>query len=89
MERATVVINSRSGLHARPASILAGAAKSFASNITLQNNDRTANCKSLLSILSLLAKFGDSVDIFVEGEDEEEAVRTMKALFEERLKHED
>ena len=48
-----VVIPNASGLHARPAAVLANIAKSFASTIRLQIGDRQANARSVTAIMAL------------------------------------
>ena len=89
VKRATVVIKTKSGLHARPASMLVGIAKDFKADITLINNEKTANCKSLLSILALAAKHGDVVELVVEGVDDAAAEKAILELFENKLIHEE
>jgi phosphocarrier protein len=41
----------------------------------------------MLNILSLALKGGDTITIFVEGEDEAEASAAIEAFFKEELKH--
>lgn len=88
MKKLTVVVNSKAGLHARPASILVKTANMFAANITLKKNAKSVNGKSLLGILGLAASSGDELEIIVEGHDEAEAIDEMRVLFNEVLIHE-
>jgi len=68
----TVVIGSAQGLHARPASLLTqSVAKSGAKVLLRAGDGAEANASSLLSVLTLGAKQGDSVEVLVDGEDED------------------
>src|SRR5689334_13221573 len=48
-----IVVPNPTGLHARPAAVLANLARAFKSSIKLQLGDRQANLRSVTSILSL------------------------------------
>lgn len=85
MKKSTVIVNSECGLHARPASMLVSTAIKFSSNILIKKNDKTANCKSILSVLSIGASNGDELEIVIEGQDEADAFDTIKDLFDFRL----
>jgi phosphocarrier protein HPr len=81
----TVTIGSKSGLHARPAAIFVQKAKGFQSQITLTKNEKTANAKSILSVLTLGAAQGDQVILKVNGDDAEIAIGELASLLEEDL----
>ncbi len=68
------------GLHARPASYFAQKANLYKCSVWIENNSRRANAKSLLGVLSLGVKQGDSVTIMADGIDAEEAVEGLCAL---------
>lgn len=71
------------GLHARPAALFVKAASSFSSNIqVISNNNRIANAKSLLDILTLGAVKGAKIEIIADGLDENSAVNTLCGLIE-------
>ena len=80
-----VTIRSKSGLHARPAAILVQKAKGFRSQITVSKNDKTANAKSILSVLTLGAEQGDQVLLKITGDDAEIAIDELTSLLEEDL----
>ena len=80
-----VVIKNPTGLHLRPAGILCKEAMQFKSKITFQFRDSTANAKSVLSVLGACIKSGDEVEFFCEGEDEEQALKTIIAAIESGL----
>ena len=81
MER-TVTLGSKSGLHARPAAIFVQHAKGFQSQITLAKNDKTANGKSILSVMTLGAEQGDQVMLMINGDDAESAIDELVPLLE-------
>jgi phosphocarrier protein len=80
MVEQTVVVQSEVGLHARPAALFVQTAAKFKSQITLEANGKTANGKSILQVLSLGAKQGDSLLIRAEGENEAEALESLVDL---------
>jgi phosphocarrier protein len=45
-------------------------------------NGKQGSLKSIISVLSFSAKKGDVVEITTTGEDEEEAMKALAALFE-------
>jgi phosphocarrier protein FPr len=80
---APVVITHESGLHARPAAVVAAAARQFTSDVRLVKGDREANARSLVSIMALEVGRGDSVTVVARGEDAQQAIagitRTLAA----------
>lgn len=81
-----VEVKSESGLHARPAGILVKAASGFKSNISLEKNGIRKNAKSIMSLMSLGAVFGDQLNLIIEGEDADVAGLSIKNLFETNFK---
>ena len=81
----TVTLGSKSGLHARPAAIFVQNAKEFKCQVTVMKNDKAVNGKSILSILTLGAKQGDSVVLKVDGDDAQAAVKKLATLLEDDL----
>lgn len=80
MTERTITVGSTSGLHARPAAIFVQQAKGFKSDISLVKNDKTANGKSILSVLTLGAEQGDEVVLKVQGEDAGPALEQLSSL---------
>ena len=72
-----IVIPNASGLHARPAAVLAHLAKSFASTITLQMGDRQANARSITAIMALDVPQGAKVRVVARGLDARAAVEKL------------
>ena len=80
-----VRIKNPTGLHLRPAGILCKDAMRFRALVTFRFRENTANAKSVLSVLGACIKSGDEIEVFCEGEDEEEALRTVIATIESGL----
>lgn len=85
MEKLNVIVGSKFGLHARPASMVVSTANKFTSNITLRKKDRVVNAKSIMGVLSIAAAKGDELEVVVEGQDEVEAVIALENLFKNQL----
>jgi phosphocarrier protein FPr len=75
-----IVIANPTGLHARPASLVAHAAKRFHAAVRLRRGDASANAKSAVSIMTLNVKQGDKVVVTAEGPDAREAVAELSRL---------
>jgi len=68
-----VRIDNVLGVHARPASMLVQLALSFDSIISIQKEDQTVDCKSLMNVLMLAAGQGTELKFIIEGNDATEA----------------
>ncbi|MGE5701907.1 MAG: HPr family phosphocarrier protein [Clostridia bacterium] len=76
-----VTVNSEGGLHARPASLVVNTANKFKSSVKIVKDTKIADAKSILNIMTLGTKKGETLDIQVEGEDEQAAAEELQALF--------
>ena len=74
---AAVLIPNPTGLHARPAAVLANLAKRFKSKVLLQRGDDQANAKSVVSIMGIEIAHGDKVVVVAEGPDAQAAIDTI------------
>jgi multiphosphoryl transfer protein len=57
------------GIHARPAALLAGALKGFASEVTLVAGGREASARSTVALLKLGVRKGEEIEIRASGSD--------------------
>lgn len=80
-----IKIKNPAGLHARPAAVLANAAKKFDCKIALVCNRKEANAKSLTDIMGLDVKHDDFVFLKANGNDSIEAMKTLIPLLETGL----
>ena len=78
-------IKDEIGIHARPAGLLVKEAKKYSSKIVLNVDGKSAEATKLMAIMSLGVKNGQTVEVTVEGEDEETAYEDIKAFFEQNL----
>src|SRR5215207_9246559 len=79
MKQIEVIIQNRTGLHARPAKVLVNLAKQFKSEISLHHAGKRANAKSMISVLTLGAVSGSDITVQAIGEDEEKAIADIEA----------
>lgn len=91
MKEERIAVNNKVGLHARPAAIFVQEASKFASEISVSTQDpdtkedRNANAKSILGILTLGVFQGMEIVIKAEGDDEEEAVAALVKIVEDNF----
>ncbi|MEM7400740.1 MAG: HPr family phosphocarrier protein [Pseudomonadota bacterium] len=80
-----LTVVNKLGLHARAAAKLVALASNFASEITIQKENRKINGKSIMGVMMLAASQGTVVNIEIEGEDEEIAMNEIETLFNNRF----
>ncbi len=69
-----VVVAAGSGLHARPAAVVAARARRYAAEVRLVKNEREANARSVVSIMALEVDGGDTVTVMARGDDAHAAI---------------
>ncbi|KCZ49427.1 HPr family phosphocarrier protein [Hyphomonas pacifica] len=80
-QRATIV--NRKGLHARASAKLSRLAGEFDSRIIVTHEGETADARSIMDLMMLVAHTGCEVDIRAEGPDAAEAVTAIASLIAE------
>lgn len=85
MKKFDYSIKDEVGIHARPAGMLVKEAKKFQSKIVLSKEGKTAEATKLMAVMGLGVKCGQTVEVTVEGADEDVACETIKAFFEANL----
>jgi phosphoenolpyruvate-protein phosphotransferase len=75
-----LVVSNPSGLHARPAAVLASRAKQFTADIRLRRGDQEVNARSVVGIMGIEIARGDRIEIIASGPDADEAVRMLSRL---------
>ena len=85
MQKATVRISNKLGLHARASAKLTKLAGSFASDIHMSRNGRRINAKSIMGVMMLAAGLGTDVEIEADGADEAAAIQALVALVDDRF----
>jgi len=87
IEKEAEIVN-RLGLHARAAAKLVHMAGGFQSRITVEKDGDEVDAKSILGVLLLAAGQGSQVKIRCDGEDEQDALRAVTGLIENRFDEE-
>lgn len=85
MQKATVRISNKLGLHARASAKLTKLAGSFASDIYMSRNGRRINAKSIMGVMMLAAGLGTDVEIEVAGSDEADALQALLKLINDKF----
>jgi phosphotransferase system HPr (HPr) family protein len=75
------------GIHARPATSLIRLTKKYKSTVSLKKGDQLVRLNSMLNILAIGAKGGESITVIIDGEDEVEAAAAIDEFFLEALKN--
>ena len=73
------------GIHARPAGILVKEVKKYSSTITIAKGEKSVNALKLMALMGLGIKQGDTVQVNVEGPDEDVAAAEIEAFFKANL----
>ena len=85
MKSFNYIIKDEVGLHARPAGMLVKEAKNYESKITITKAGKTVEATKLMAIMGLGVKCGDTIEVSVDGSDEETAFADIQKFFEENL----
>jgi phosphocarrier protein len=80
-----LILDNKSGLHARPANLFTTEAAKYKSSVKVLKNGKEYNAKSIFSVLSMGATLGTELTIVVDGEDEELAIKALKDLFDQNF----
>lgn len=85
MKTFSYAITDEKGMHARPAGLLVKAAESVESEVLLTCKGQKADCRKIVSIMSLGIQKGDEIIISCQGADENEAALKLEAFCKEAL----
>lgn len=77
-----VTVPNAQGIHARPSQAIVTTAESFEARVRLSVGGRTAEARSILSVMTLGAAQGATVVVQAEGPEAAEAVQALVALIE-------
>ena len=84
-----LVVQNRSGIHARVSTLIAERCRGFSSEVRLRKGSVVADCRSVLDLLSLGACNGTTLHLEACGDDAEEVVNMVSVLFEARFNEDD
>ncbi len=80
MKQVKVTVIDPVGLHARPATVAVNAASKFKCEVKVAYNGRSVNMKSIMGVMSLGIPTNSEIEISCDGEDEDEAVKTIEEV---------
>ena len=82
MNKKTITISNKLGLHARASAKLTKLAGSFPCDVFISRGERRVNAKSIMGVMMLAAGIGTTIEIETEGEQENEAMDALIALID-------
>ena len=82
---AAILVPNATGIHARPAAVLATMAKRFDSNVQLECGGRIVNAKSLTALMKLNVKQNDKVVLIATGPDAKAALAELEVAIGDGL----
>ena len=85
MPERTLTLSNQRGLHARAATKLVKCGQQYAASIHVYKQQQMADAANIMSLLMLAAPCGTQLRIHAEGEDAEQALEAIQALFEARF----
>ncbi|WP_069130313.1 HPr family phosphocarrier protein [Rhodohalobacter halophilus] len=85
MVKKKVTVKNEAGLHARPSSVLVKTASKFDSDFYISMYGYKVNGKSILGVMTLAAESGAEMELIFDGPDEEEALKIISELFENKF----
>ena len=83
MAEGRAVVRHAEGLHARPAALVADAARRFRSAVELRFRGKTANARSPMALMGLCTAAGDEVEVVASGPDAEAAREAVSRALEQ------
>ena len=78
-------ITDETGIHARPAGMIAGIAKRYACEITVEAGQKSCKAGSVAGLMSLGAVKGTRLIVRADGPDSKEALRELRRYMKENL----
>lgn len=85
MKQFTYTITDPIGIHARPAGLLAKAAKALDSTVTITKGEKSAAAAKLMAVMGLGVKTGETITFTIEGGDEEASATAMEQFCKDNM----
>jgi phosphocarrier protein len=85
MQEEPITIINKLGLHARAAGKLVETTSRFSCDITIEKEGRNVDGKSIMAMMMLAAGKGTQIHIKTNGDDEEEAIKAIVELINNRF----
>lgn len=77
MIKEKVIVGLKNGLEARPAALFVQIASKFESHIAVIVNEKNINAKSIMGMMSLGTIKGATIELVIDGEDEQVALEAL------------
>ncbi len=81
----SLTVQNRSGFHLRVASMICQVSSGYEDDISLTNGSYTADCKSMLDLLSMMAPCGTVLTLNVQGPNSSEIADRFTSLFDTKF----
>ena len=85
MKQFTYTITDPVGIHARPAGLLAKAAKALDSTVTITKGEKSAAATKLMAVMGLGVKTGETITFTIEGGYEEASAAAMEQFCKDNM----
>ena len=85
MPQRHLILTNKRGLHARAATKLVQCCQPFNARIHVANGPMQGDAANIMSLLMLAAPCGTELTVTAEGDDAEEALDAIQALFDARF----
>ncbi len=85
MQKQTLTIVNKLGLHARASAKLTQTAARFPCAVHISRNGRRVNAKSIMGVMMLAAGIGATVDVETDGPEEEAAMAAIAGLIADKF----
>jgi phosphocarrier protein len=82
MTEKNFTVKNRLGLHARPAALFVQTTNKFLSSVKIRKGDQEVDGKSIMGLMMLAAEEGSVLCIRADGQDEQEVLASLDALFQ-------
>ena len=89
MQHKKIIIINKLGLHARAAAKFVALTSRYSCSIEIAKHGKRVNGKSIMGVMMLAANKGTEVELFIEGEEEEQALQEIEALISQRFGEEE
>ncbi len=77
----TIQVKNKQGLHIRPAALIVKVLQNCKSKVFFTYKKSSVNARSIMSILTLVAKKNAKIDVFIEGPDAKRTMQKLKDVF--------
>jgi len=85
MKKKELLIENKLGLHARAAAQIVKCANMYSSKVTFTRDSLDVDGKSIMGIMMLAAAKGSTLLVTVQGDDEDDALEGLNALFKNKF----